>query len=125
MPTLCEEYVASNALSMVQAQFEQGWITKAIENEGKIIGFAMYGFCEKHHFFELCRVMIDRKYQDQGFGTQAVKLILDEMKLLEGCKEVYLSTDSGNFIGKHIYEKIGFRAENRKIDGEELYKFVF
>lgn len=30
-----------------------------------------------------------------------------------------------NLIGKHIYEKIGFVAVNRKIDDEDLYKYVF
>ncbi|WP_234447843.1 hypothetical protein [Viridibacillus soli] len=39
MPTLCEEYIASNALSIVQAQYEKTWITKAIEHDRKLIGF--------------------------------------------------------------------------------------
>lgn len=33
MPAICEEFVASNALSLVQAQFEPYWVTKAIEVE--------------------------------------------------------------------------------------------
>lgn len=125
MPTLCEKYIASNALSMVQAQFENGWITKAIEEDGVIIGFTMYGYCEEHNFYELCRIMIDNKYQGNGLGTQAIKIILDEMKLLPNCNEVYLSTDPSNHVGKHVYKKVGFVAENRTIDGEELYKFIF
>ena len=125
MPTLCEEYVASNALSLVQAQFENGWFTKAIEVEDEIVGFTMYGFCEEHNFYELCRIMIDKKYQGKGWGTQAIKLVLEDMKLIAGCREVYLSTDSNNLIGKHVYEKIGFVAVNRKIDDEDLYKYVF
>lgn len=31
MPTLCEDYVASNDLSIVQADYEWPWVTKAIE----------------------------------------------------------------------------------------------
>jgi len=125
MPTLCEKYIASNALSMVQAQFEEGWITKAIEDDDKIIGFTMYGYCEEHDFYELCRIMIDRKYQGKGLGTRAIRLVLEEMKQLPDCKEVYLSTDPKNQVGKYVYEKIGFVPENRKIDGEELYKYTF
>ncbi|MBQ7499757.1 MAG: hypothetical protein IJQ80_01235 [Clostridia bacterium] len=34
MPSLCEEFVASNALSIVQSVYEDGWIIKAIEHEG-------------------------------------------------------------------------------------------
>lgn len=50
MPTLCEEFVASNALSLVQAKFENGWITKAIEVNGELIGFTMYGYNEENIF---------------------------------------------------------------------------
>ena len=125
MPSLCEEYVASNALSIVQSVYENGWIIKAIEHEGKLIGFTMYGYNEEEEFFELCRIMIDRRYQNKGCGTEAIKLVLEEMKRLDGCKEVYLSTDPENARGKHVYEKVGFRSEQRMVDGEELYKLVF
>ena len=125
VPTLCEEFVASNALSLVQAQFENGWITKAIEENGEIVCFTMYGYCEEHGFYELCRLMIDRKYQGKGYGTKAINLVLDEMKLLPGCGEVYLSTDAQNVIGKHIYEKKGFVDTGKMVDGEILYRLEF
>ena len=72
----------------------------------------------------MCRIMIDREVQNKGYGTQAIQLILDEMKARFGCKEVYLSTDPENVRGKHVYEKIGFRSEHRMIDDEELFKIV-
>ena len=125
MPTLCEDFVASNALSIIQSIYENGWVIKAIEHEGELVGFTMYGYNESEGFFELCRIMIDRTHQGKGYGTQAIKMVLEEMKALEGCKEVYLSTDPENVVGKHIYEKIGFVPEYRMIDGEELYKYTF
>ena len=125
MPTLCEDFVASNALSIVQSVYENGWITKAVEHEGELVGFTMYGYNEGEEFYELCRIMIDRKHQGKGYGTQAIKLVLEEMKATEGCEEVYLSTDPENVAGKHVYEKVGFVSENRMIDDEELYKYVF
>ena len=54
-----------------------------------------------------------------------MKLVLEEMKKLEGCTEVYLSTDPENERGKHVYEKVGFRSEHRMLDDEELFKLVF
>lgn len=125
IPTLCENFVASNALSIVQSVYENGWIIKAVEEEGTLVGFTMYGYCEENNYYELCRIMIDRRYQKKGYGTQAIRLVLDEMKRMDGCKEVYLSTDPKNIVGKHIYEKLGFISENRMIEGEELYKYVF
>lgn len=125
MPSLCEEFVASNALSIVQSVYEDGWIVKAVEQDGELIGFTMFGYNEEEEFYELCRIMIDRKYQNKGYGTQAIKMVLQEMKERFGCKEVYLSTDPENTVGKHVYEKVGFRSENRMLDDEELFKFVF
>ena len=124
MPSLCEEYVASNALSIVQSVYEDGWVIKAIEHDGKLIGFTMFGWNEEEQFYELCRIMIDLHEQNKGFGTQAIKLILEEMKSRFGCREVCLSTDPENVRGKHVYEKIGFRSEHRMLDDEELFKIV-
>ena len=124
MPSLCEEFVASNALSIVQSVYENGWVIKAIEHEGELIGFTMFGRNEEEEFYELCRIMIDYHYQNKGYGTKAIKMILDEMKSRFGCKEVYLSTDPENIVGKHVYEKVGFRSENKMIDDEELFKIV-
>ena len=124
MPSLCEDHVASNALSIVESVYEDGWVIKAIEHEGKLIGFTMYGWSEEEEFYELCRLMIDFHYQNQGYGTQAIRLILEEMKSRFGCKEVYLSTGPDNVRAKHVYEKCGFRSEQRMLDDEELYKIV-
>ena len=124
MPSLCEEYVASNALSIVQSVYEDGWIIKAIEHDGELIGFTMFGWNEEEEFYELCRIMIDRTMQNKGYGTQAIQLILDEMKARFGCKEVYLSTYPENARGRHVYEKVGFRSEHRMLDDEELFKIV-
>ncbi len=124
MPSLCEAFVASNALSIVQSVYEDGWVIKAIEHEGELIGFTMFGWNEEEEFYELCRIMIDFHFQNKGYGTQAIKMILDEMKSRFGCREVYLSTDPENAVGKHVYEKVGFKSENRMVDDEELFKII-
>ena len=125
MPSLCEDHVASNALSIVESVYEDGWVIKAIEHEDKLIGFTMFGWNEEEEIYKLCRIMIDRKFQNKGYGTQAIKMILDEMKARFGCKEVYLSTEPENERGKHVYEKVGFRSEHEMVDDEELFKYVF
>lgn len=121
MPTICEEFVASNALSLVQAQFEKTWTTKAIEKDGKIIGFTMYGFAKKQGYYELCRVMIDNKFQGNGYGKESIKLVIEEMKKIEDCKKIYLSTDPENKRGKQLYEKLGFIDTGKFVNQEELY----
>lgn len=124
MPSLCEDFVASNALSIVQSVYEDGWIIKAIELDGKLVGFTMFGWNEEEEYYELCRIMIDIRYQNKGYGTQAIGLILEEMKERFGCKEVYLTTDPENIIGKHVYEKVGFCSEHTMVDDEELFRIT-
>jgi diamine N-acetyltransferase len=119
--TLLEEFILSNALSIVQAVYERTWVTKAIRHEGALIGFAMYGYCEKENIYEISSIMIDRKYQGHGYGSEAVKTVLDEMKKIEGCREIYLSTDPNNERGIHIYEKMGFVNTGRIVDDEYLF----
>lgn len=119
--TLGEEFVASNAYSILESFYEGQWIIKSIVHEGELIGFTMYGLCEERNFYELCRLMIDRKYQGKGYGTQALSLIAEEMKKQFGCNEIYLSTDPENARGKHIYEKFGFVNTGEVWDDEELY----
>lgn len=124
MPSLCEEYVASNALSIVQSVYENGWVIKAIEHEGELIGFTMFGFDEEEDFYELCRIMIAKEHQNKGYGTEAIKMIIEEMKKRFGCKEIYLSTDPQNARGIHVYEKVGFRATGEIVDNEALFKLT-
>ncbi|EIW6614393.1 hypothetical protein ACSXC4_00355 [Clostridium perfringens] len=44
--------------------------------------------------------MIYKKYH--GYGTRAIKSVLKEIRNIEGCKEVYLSTDSENIKPKSV-----------------------
>jgi diamine N-acetyltransferase len=121
MPAICEEFVASNALSLVQAQFEKTWTTKAIEKDGQIIGFTMYGYSKMMDDYELCRIMIDHKFQGNGYGKEAIHLVIEDMKKIDDCKKIYLSTDPKNKLGKYLYEKIGFINTGKHVDNEELY----
>lgn len=65
--------------------------------------------------------MIDRKFQGNGYGPKAILLVVEEMKKLEGCNEIYLSTEPNNERGKSIYEKLGFENTGRIVENEELY----
>ncbi|WP_245863965.1 GNAT family N-acetyltransferase [Paenibacillus donghaensis] len=81
----------------------------------------MYGLPEDSESYELCRFMIDRKFQGKGYGKQALSLIIEEMKNRFGCKEIHLSTGPENTRGKHIYENLGFVSTGEIEDDEEIY----
>lgn len=119
--TITEKFVASNALSIVQSVFETGWTIKGIQVDDKLIGFTMYGFSEDFSKYEICRLMIDRRYQEKGYGTQAIGLIIDEMKRIEDCYAIYLSTEPENELARKLYERFGFKETGEIIEGEVEY----
>lgn len=119
--TITERFVASNALSIVQSMFEPGWIIKGIQVDDKLVGFTMYGFSEDHSKYEICRLMIDRRYQGNGYGKKAMHLIIEEMDKLDDCKEIYLSTEPENALAIKLYESLGFRATGEIMEDEVEY----
>lgn len=121
MPRVLEQYVASNALSIVQAAYEGTWTVNAVYCGKRPVGFVMYGYCREYDCYELCRLMIDHKHQGKGFGSIALKLVIEEMSEIEDCTEIYLSVNPENIRGKHIYEKAGFIKTGEVWDNEEVY----
>lgn len=73
-------FVSSNAYSLVQSHFEESWITKGIIYDGESVGFAMYGFDKENDRYELCRLMVDYRYQGKGIGKKVIPLIISENK---------------------------------------------
>lgn len=118
---LGEEFVASNAYSIVEAKFEKGWITKAIYAEDTMVGFAMYGYCPEESLYEICRLMVDHKYQGKGYGKAALLKIIEEMRSFKDCGEIFISFVPENKIGKKLYESLGFKDTGKIVDDEILY----
>ena len=118
---VCEEFVASNALSIAQSKIQKGWTTKAVYDKEMMVGFAMYGFCYENNFYEICRLMIDHKYQGKGYGKTALKKVIEEMKKIEGCYEIFLSFEPANQIANKLYESFNFEDTGKTIDDETLY----
>jgi diamine N-acetyltransferase len=121
---VCEEFVASNALSIAQSKIQKGWITKAIYDENIMIGFTMYGYCYENNFYEICRIMIDHKYQAKGYGKESLRKVIKEMKKFKDCNEIYLFFDPENKLAKRLYENLGFKDTGKIINGELLYSLT-
>lgn len=50
----------------------------------------------------------DFDYQERGYGTRALKLLIGALFEL-GAEKIYLSTNLNNKRAQHVYEKIGFK----------------
>ena len=58
--------------------------------------------------YDLQQFMIDRRFQGQGYGTEALRLILDELRTERKYSCVEVCVKKADAAAIHVYEKIGF-----------------
>lgn len=112
-----ETFVASNAQSLVEAQFEEGLYTKAIYADETMIGFVLYDYDPEIPGWSMSRFMIGEQYQGQGFGKKAVLEFIKYMKEEMKIQELYISVGQENKVAYELYKTLGF-IESKPIEYE-------
>ena len=95
------------------------------------VGFAMIGHnafvnsdcpAAYRNSYYLWRLMIDRRYQQRGYGKKAAALLLDYVRTLpDGPAETCsVSYEPENHAAKHLYASFGFRPTGEMDDDEEI-----
>ena len=130
-----KDFVASNSQSLIEAYI-------CLANNGKVfpfgiyendipIGFVMIGYDVDDDYtnapkiaygnYNIWRFMIDKNYQNRGYGKQALKLVLDFIKTFPCGKAeyCYLSYEPNNVVAKKLYAEFGFE-ENGEMDEDEV-----
>ena len=130
-----EDFVASNEISIIEAYIAETGNGHAFpfgiyENDTPI-GFLMIGFDTDDYWedapsiakgnYNLWRLMIDRKYQNRGYGKRALNLALEFIKSSPCGKAEYcwLSYEPENVVARKMYHSFGF-SETGDMDGEEI-----
>lgn len=80
-----------------------------IKNKDDIIGSISYDVIDSNHT-DISGLVIKPKFQKQGFGRMAMKLLFEKLK---GCKKLSLCVHPDNHARK-FYESFGFKVESRK-----------
>ncbi|MBY0144987.1 GNAT family N-acetyltransferase [Neobacillus niacini] len=114
-----EKTIASNCLSLAQASIEENWTVKAIYQGDTPIGFTMYGYSEELSGYEICRIMIDYKFQGNGYGKQALLLVIQEMVNQYQCEELFICFGPENEKAKQLYLSVGFKDTGKVIKAVE------
>ncbi|MBR3277021.1 MAG: GNAT family N-acetyltransferase [Eubacterium sp.] len=87
-----------------------------IENDSAIVGLALVReFTEEPLGYDLQQFMIGRQYQGRGYGSEALGLILDELKKEAHFDHVEVCVKKEDAEAIHLYEKCGF-ADSGYID---------
>ena len=122
------KFVASNEISLAQLNFLENFHAKGIYQGEEMIGFALYGIDEDDHEYWIYRMMIDQKHQGKGFGKEAIRLVIDDIRNMkeEHHKTITLSYEPDNEHAKRVYEKAGFKEINGLIiSDEQVSRFTF
>ena len=121
-----KNYVSSVADSLAQA-----WLYRdtafpfAIYADDLPVGFVMLGYYKSRDQYTLWKFFIDERYQNKGYGKQALKLCVNYLFDMFDTEEIYAGVYAGNKTAKRLYVSFGFE-ETGKLEGniEEL-KYTF
>ena len=106
-----EKYVISNAESLSRAYvYSETAYPFAVYDDDIIVGFIMMGYYEVKGYYTLWEFMIDRKFQNKGYGRQALKLGLEFVRGKFGPVDIYTGVTPGNTVAKKLYESVGFES---------------
>src|SRR5690242_17816534 len=86
----------------------------AIEADGQYIGgCGLFQFDDVAHTCALGITIGDKAYWGRGYGTDALRLLLDYAFRLRNIRRVYLSVNSTNERAIRAYRRCGFVEEGR------------
>lgn len=134
---VCEnqrKYVASNLSSVascyVLSTNGSQTFPRAIFDGDKMIGFVMIvygntGYEEPDYAFNnycMLRLMIDERFQGQGYGSKAMIKIIEFLKSFPAGSAEYcwLPYNHGNTTAKRLYESFGYLDSGEVINGENI-----
>ena len=81
-----------------------------LEDDGTAVGLALVReFTEEPLGYDLQQFMIDARYQNRGYGSQALKLILDELRNEGKYDHVEVCVKKEDTDAIRLYERYGFR----------------
>lgn len=92
----------------------------AIYREEEIVGFVMFGFNPLKARYWIVNLIIDEKFQGRGFGKAAMKKLIEGMKKLPDCDEIFLSFVPGNTGAEKLYTNLGFEKTGDMEENGEI-----
>jgi len=117
-----KEFVAPNSVSIAQAHFEEKAWFRAIYAGETPVGFIMlYDDPDTPRYF-LWRLMIDGRYQGNGFGRSAVELLIEYVRTRPNGTELLVSHVEGEGSPEQFYRKLGFEHTGEIDHGELVMK---
>ncbi len=104
-------YPRSNAYSIAEAHYppddDPVWM-RAIFAGDSPVGFLMTSEAPDRGEYFLWRLMIDAEHQGKGYGSRAVKLLIERIKAFPAAKGLLTSHLEGDGDAGNFYRRLGF-----------------
>lgn len=116
-----EHFVASNAVSLAQAWLyrEEGDVFPfAIYNDDTPVGFMLLEEDMEEARLDLWRILLPPEQEGRGYGTAAIRLMLQYARASGRYRRVGLLCHPENHRARHIYDKLGFRPTGQICYGD-------
>ncbi|MBQ7444338.1 MAG: GNAT family N-acetyltransferase [Clostridia bacterium] len=82
---------------------------RVIQNDEEVIGVALTReFTDEPLGYDLQQFMIDKRYQGKGYGAEALRLILEELRKEAHFDHVEVCVKKEDKAAVRLYEKMGF-----------------
>lgn len=118
-------FVSSPAHSLAQAWvYRETAFPFAIYADGVPVGFVMLGYYESRKQYTLWKFMIDRRYQNRGYGRAALRLAIGYLTETFGAREIYTGVILGNEAAKRLYLSAGFAETGLVEDNMEELRLL-
>ncbi|MBQ8782459.1 MAG: GNAT family N-acetyltransferase [Clostridia bacterium] len=117
-------------VSTVSHSLAQAWLYRntafpfAIYANNTPVGFVMLGYYEERNQYTLWKFLIDEKYQNNGYGKQALTLAVNYLSSKFNANEVYVGVSDKNETAKHLYMSFGFKPTGKTENGTEELKYI-
>ncbi|MFZ1320278.1 MAG: GNAT family N-acetyltransferase [Ignavibacteria bacterium] len=111
------EFVATNVNGLALAYAHKEMNPYAIYNDETMVGFLMYARDPDDGVYYINRLMIDRKFQGNGFGRQALSELINLLRDLK-VDSVDILHKPDNHKAIKVYESLGFKLTESKVDDE-------
>jgi diamine N-acetyltransferase len=115
-----EHFVAPNTYSLAEASVEPSWTPLAVCAGETVVGFAMVGLEEGKDRWWIIRFMIGADHQSNGYGTAALRALVELMVKRHAPRAIYLGYEPDNTIAERLYARFGFIPTGEIEEGEVI-----
>ena len=115
-----KQFCARNIYSLAQAWLYNSTARPfAIYSDDIMVEFVMLEYDEPEKECGIWRFMIDKKYQNMGYGKEAIKIVLEYIKSNPVFEVIHLSVVPENDIAVKLYKDFGF-IDTGEMDDDEM-----